>query len=370
MNTEINEKTDRLSALMTEIGLDGLLINGQHNFAWLTCGASNGIDLSRENGVATILIRSDGKRYLLANNIEMPRMMSENIPPTFFEPIEFTWQKEKADGALAIDTAKMLCGSKIASDILLHPYAETIENLIAPLRHQLTDPELERYRKLGYQAATAVEDVVDKIAPGETELEIAAKLRNELENYGITSVVTLIAADERIAKYRHPVPTSNQWKKNLLMVTCARKHGLIASLSRIISVGKPPDELQKKTESAAYVSAALHRDTKPGVKGRDLYSAAASAYASVGYTKEIDLHHQGGASGYETREWVADPASNEVVKMAQAFAWNPSITGTKVEETCIVTENGTETITTSPKFPVIRSVVGDFEHNSPGILII
>ena len=61
--------------------------------------------------------------------------------------------------------------------------------------------------------------------------------------------------------------------------------------------------------------------------------SAAKAYAEKGFADEIDLHHQGGAAGYRTREWVAHPNANDVVRNDQAFAWNPSITGTKVEET-------------------------------------
>ena len=76
---EIETKTARTVEMLEREGLGGVLLNGQHNFAWITGGASNAIDKSRDNGAASILIRRDGGRFLLANNIEMPRVLAEEI---------------------------------------------------------------------------------------------------------------------------------------------------------------------------------------------------------------------------------------------------------------------------------------------------
>ena len=35
---------------------DAVLLNSQHNFAWLTGGGCNGVDLSRENGIAALMV--------------------------------------------------------------------------------------------------------------------------------------------------------------------------------------------------------------------------------------------------------------------------------------------------------------------------
>jgi antitoxin VapB len=135
-------------------------------------------------------------------------------------------------------------------------------------------------------------------------------------------------------------------------------------------VGDVPDELKVRTEAAAYVNAKMLDVTKPGATGADVYRVAANAYAELGFADEINRHHQGGAAGYRTREWTAHPASAEVVHVNQAFAWNPSISGTKVEETCIATDSGVEVITTSPDFPRILNVIDGREYFSPGIFAI
>ena len=79
MNREIETKTERIIELLAREDLGGVLLNAQHNFAWITAGGTNGIDLSRESGAASIFVRRDGKRFVLANNIEMPRMLAEEV---------------------------------------------------------------------------------------------------------------------------------------------------------------------------------------------------------------------------------------------------------------------------------------------------
>jgi len=368
VNREIATKTERIVELLEKENLGGVLLNAQHNFAWITGGASNGIDLSRENGAASIFVSRKGRQYVLANNIEMSRLLSEEISADEFEPVEFAWQDEKAVADLLIRKARGLSDGQIASDIAVQPSMRTIENLISPLRYELTADEVSRYRKLGNEAASAISTVIDSLEPGQTELEVAALMRKELQAMNISSVVTLIAADERISKYRHPIPTSKTWSKTLLLVTCAKRNGLIASLSRVVCSGTAPSELKEKTEAAAFVNASLWNATRDGDTGAELYQTAAGAYAKAGFAEEINLHHQGGATGYRTREWVAHPTSSEVVKTDQAFAWNPSITGTKVEETVIATDDGIDVITASIGYPAIANEIDGKVYNSPGII--
>ncbi len=218
--------------------LGGVLLNAQHNFAWLTAGGNNGVDLSRENGISSLLIRRDGKRFLIANKIEMPRMLTEEISGNDFEPILFDWELDKINGNFVVETAQNLLESDAAlvTDIFYHPKFRVAEGLIAKCRYQLIPPEIERFQQLGKEAGQIVSQIHDQIETGQTEIEIANIVKFELGKVGINSVVTLVAADHRIAEFRHPIPTENVWKKTLMIVVCAKRDGLIASLTRIFSV--------------------------------------------------------------------------------------------------------------------------------------
>ena len=201
--------------------LGGVLLNAQHNFAWLTGGKSSGINLSVESGSCFLFVRRDGKKFVLANNIEMQRLLTEEISAEEFEPIEFNWEAEKSSGDFVFERAKSLLAEngEIVSDLPLHPKIRAIENLVAPCRFSLTEAEMQRYRKLGKDAGKALGQIFRKIEPGETELEIARKVKDALAVYRINSVVTLVGADERIEKFRHPLPTDKTCAQLFCLVT-------------------------------------------------------------------------------------------------------------------------------------------------------
>lgn len=369
-NAEIGEKTERVLRVLAADELGGVLVGSQHNFAWLTAGGSNGIDKSREQGAGALLVRADGRRFLLASSIEMPRLVEEELAGADFEPVEFAWEEEKASPTFLADLASSLLGAKggLGSDLPAGPGVLVVEGALARCRYQLTPPELERFRRLGRDAGEALSALVRTLEPGETETEVARRADAALASSGMRSVVTLVAADERLKKFRHPVPTKRRWERVLLVVVCARRDGLITSLSRIVCVGAVPEELRRRTLAAARVNARLLQATRPGVMGSELYSVAARAYAEEGFEGEERLHHQGGACGYRTRDWVAHPASAETVQVNQAFAWNPSITGTKVEETCAVLRDGLEVLTSTPDWPQIPVPLEGREYISPDVL--
>jgi antitoxin VapB len=92
------------------------------------------------------------------------------------------------------------------------------------------------------------------------------------------------------------------------------------------------------------------------------------AYAETGFPDEWHLHHQGGPAGYEAREYIATPDSADVVSVGQAYAWNPSITGTKSEDTILVGEAGNEVLTAIENWPTLPVTVDGQEIARPAIL--
>ena len=48
------------------------------------------------------------------------------------------------------------------------------------------------------------------------------------------------------------------------------------------------------------------------------------------------MHHQGGVTGYAPREVKVVPGMTMSLRRNMALAWNPSVTGSKSEDTIII----------------------------------
>ena len=158
-------------------------------------------------------------------------------------------------------------------------------------------------RKIGSECAQILEDCVREIHPGETELEAAGRVTGRLVAKGYQVPVCLVASDERMYKYRHPLPTEKKIEKYAMIAICGQKYGLTISISRIISFGPVPEEIQKKYEALLKIDAAYIAHTLPGVLSKDVLEKGYEAYKEQGYEQDFHLHHQGGALGYLTRDY-------------------------------------------------------------------
>ncbi|MBI3405610.1 MAG: hypothetical protein HY046_09155, partial [Acidobacteria bacterium] len=63
------------------------------------------------------------------------------------------------------------------------------------------------------------------------------------------------------------------------------------------------------------------------------------------------------------------PGSMNVIHERQAFAWNPTVMGAKVEDTILVFADHVENLTETPGWPVITTTIDGKTYHSPDILI-
>lgn len=351
--SEHKEKLERVGRVAEAARASGVLLAAHHNIAWLTSGRHNRIDASREIGTARLLVTADGRRFLLANAIEMPRLRDEALAGLDYEPIEYPWTDDQ-DPGFAVRMARRVLGDAavIAADWPL-PDTIPIEGAISRARHLLTDGEIERYRALGRDAGAALGTLCRTLEPGDDERDIARRIADAAASIHGRAIVALVGSDDRLRRFRHPVPAATCWRHAVMLALCAERDGLIVSLSRIVAAD-PPADLAARTRATATVFGRVLAATRPGATAPSLYATVTDAYAAAGFPGEELKHHQGGAIGYRARDWVAHPRSEEVVQERQAFAWNPTIAGTKIEDTALVIGDTIEILTSTPGWPTLE----------------
>ena len=242
-------------------------------------------------------------------------------------------------------------------------------SLLLNQRASLLDTEIERYRWLGRNTAQVTASVLQSLQPGMTERAMAARVACGLLERGIEPSVLLIAADDRILRYKHAVAQNATLQRFGMLNLCARRWGLSISITRFVHFGAMPQTLQDAFEVAAQVNARLVAATKEGASAAELFRVAADGYAALGHPGEELRHHQGGATGYAEREWLAKPAGTERVVNNQAFAWNPSVAGGKAEDTVLLRNGKIELLTPTPDLPVVSTSAGERIVESAGVLV-
>lgn len=323
---------------------EGVVLGRRDNFKWITEENANAVVTNAEVGIAFLVIEKCGKVKMIADSSDCPRMRQEQ---NFLqaECILAPWY-ETLDRFLV-----HYCeGKNYASDTGI-PGTEVVQRKLIDLRMQLNEKELKRYRQIGQECAQIVEGIARQARPGQTENEVAAMLKCRCIANGISPDCVLVGSDERILKYRHPVPTDKKIEKSLMVVLGGEKYGLNISMTRIVSYGEPDKEIVERMKKTQYVFAAMQKIMRDGMPYSEYFKKVQELYTKVGWPEEWKMHHQGGPTGYGCREFVVTPDTEGVLLEGQAYAWNPTIEGTKCEETTYLCGDQIEIFTRTNDWP-------------------
>jgi Xaa-Pro dipeptidase len=334
------ETRDRsLRELMDEHGVGALLLCSPANFAWYTGGADNRVDHGDPVGVASVLLTGDDA-YILTNNIEAPRMREEQTPE--LEVVEHPWHEEP-DALMRELTGGASVGTDVSSE-----FGQDLSAEISPFRYVLDMEAIETYRRLGEDTVLAVSEAADSLSPDTDEFEAAAELSAACHGRGIYVPVLLAAAGERLVRYRHPVPHGGPLGEQAMLVACAERGGLFASVTRMICFEEPDPQTARRQEACEEILGRMRGEaTQPGRTLAQAFEDCRCFYAEAGFPEGWRDHHQGGMAGYASREIIATPATHQEIKEGQAFAWNPSLVGAKAEETFVLGPDGPEVLSRS-----------------------
>jgi Xaa-Pro aminopeptidase len=324
MTSELAVKVDRVREVLEERGLSAVTLTSRESLAWLLGGARVTVPTNGDPVLNALITHDDVTVHAFANEVE--RLRGEELAG--LGELQLTavpWHEPlPAEGGAA--------EASVAAEL-------------RAARARLLPVELERYRALGRDVARAVTAVARELRPADTERHAAAALAHAVIETGAEPIVLLTAGASRLG-LRHPLPTDARLGNRAMLVVGARRNGLIANLTRWVGDAGDSDERLLQVEADAFAA------TRPGRTLAEVLGDIAASYATHDFAGDEWLrHHQGGPTGYAGRDPRATPAASDVVADGQAFAWNPSAPGAKVEDTVLITAGRVEVLTADPAWP-------------------
>ena len=334
------EAERKRALLLGAAAADAVVATSSATVRWLLCGRGRPVSTAGPEADYAVVLTAE-RQVVLFPDIETSRVAAEErFEELGFDPVPFPWPEGRGQAlGAALGVARPLAGANL-------------EPVAAPLRVHLDAAELRRYRAAGADAAEAMVETVSALRSTMTERDAAADLGARLLRRGFSVPVLLAAGEGRQGVHRHPLPTGAQLGRHAMLAATAEREGLHVSLTRLVSFGPPPAELEEICRRATAVDAVALRGSRPGRTLGDVFADLDAAYDAQGFPQEWRRHHQGGLTGYLGREAFAFPGDRTSIPATAAVAWNPSITGgAKSEDTALVSAEGVEVVTRTPELP-------------------
>jgi hypothetical protein len=359
--TDIESKQSRVAALLQQIGCDGLLVLHPDNFAWLTGGgAARGI---LDPDTLPALYFTPDARWLISSNADSQRIFDEEIDGLGFQVKEWPWHLGR--GQLLNDLCQ---GRNVAIDTPFGACKDVSEQLQVS-RRTLTDYEIACYRTLGQTLAHAVEATGRTLSIGETEREIAGQISHRLLHRGVQPLNISVTADNRGRTYRQASFTSTPVQQTCVMTVAARKYGLCARASRLVSFGQPDANFRRDHDAACKISATYVAGSWPDSVPRQILLTGQRIYQLTGVEHEFFLAPQGHLTGHAAVELNMTLQNEELLQAREAITWCVAVGAAVSCDTFLISEEGPRAITGAENWPLKRIRIQGAEFVRPDALI-
>ena len=221
--------------------------------------------------------------------------------------------------------------------------------------------ELDLMRKAQDITDKAFSEVITRIKPGMTELELQAELIYCLYKNGATGLAfDPIVVSGPNTSLPHGVACERVIQEGdfITMDFGASYMGYCSDMTRTVAVGYATEEMKTVYNTVLQAQLAALAISKAGTIGKDIDAAARKVIADAGYGPYFG-HGYGHGVGLEIHESPSPSPSNPnpmpvgAVCSAEPGIYLPGKFGVRIEDVCIYLEDGHENITHSPKNLII-----------------
>ena len=239
----------------------------------------------------------------------------------------------------------------------LTPYNKAI----SAFRGQKEDWELALMRKAQSITDKAFAEVITRLKPGMTELELQAELIYCLYKNGGTGLAfDPIVVSGPNTSLPHGVAGERVIQPGdfVTMDFGASYMGYCSDMTRTVAVGYATEEMKQVYETVLKAQEAALAMTRAGIPGKDIDAVARKVITDAGYGPFFG-HGYGHSLGLEIHEAPNPNTANEepmpvgAVCSAEPGIYLPGKFGVRIEDVTILRQDGCENITRSPKNLII-----------------
>ncbi len=238
----------------------------------------------------------------------------------------------------------------------------TLSKAIYACRTVKTAEEADKIRQAQAIAEEAFRHILGFVRAGISERDVQLELDFKMLRLGAEELsFPTIALTGAATSMPHGVPSAERIIKKgdfVLMDYGAVVDGYHSDMTRTVAVGEPSEEMKRVYDIVLTAQEKALSEVRSGMTGQQLDSIAREHIENAGYGEHFG-HSLGHGVGLEIHEYPnASPLSSNILRPGNVVTVEPGIYlpgkfGVRIEDFVLVTENGCENLTHSPKNMII-----------------
>lgn len=353
MNTNIQRLREQLKKLQ----LDGIIITSDYNRRYITnfTGTAGAVLVSQERALFVTDFRYVEQAEKQCKGFEIVKHSQSIVEELAVRVKELGIQK------LGFEQDHLSYATFKSYEE--HFSAELVgtSGVVESLRLIKTEAEIKILKDAAKIADAAFTHILQFIRAGMTELDVSNELEFFMRKQGATSSsFDIIVASGARSALPHGVATDKVIEKGdfITLDFGAYYKGYVSDITRTISVGEPDPKL--KEIYAIVLEAQLRgmNGIKPQMTGKEADALTRDYISSMGYGEYFG-HSTGHGIGLEVHEGPALSFKSDLVLepgmvvTVEPGIYLPGVGGVRIEDDTIITKEGNESLTYSPKELII-----------------